>query len=352
MKKLITIIVVIAVVAGGALYLKYQKEKAAEAAVLISGNGRIEATEISIATKLAGRIDSIEANEGDFIKKGQVLAKIQDNLLQAQMAQAKANKEKAVTAEASARANIKVRESEVEAAKATVFEKESRVAADKKSYERAASLHEKQVISDQELDEKEAKYLTSAAAVATAKANQAKAEAAVESAKADAIGAKAAIAAADADIASIQADLDECLLYSPRDGRIQFRISEPGEVLASGGRVLNLVDLTDVYMTFFVPERVAGKLKIGAEARIVLDAMPKYAIPANISFVASVAQFTPKSVETEIERQKFMFRVKARIKPELLEEYKEFVKTGLPGVAWVKLDDGMEWPANLQLRSK
>jgi HlyD family secretion protein len=119
-------------------------------------------------------------------------------------------------------------------------------------------------------------------------------------------------------------------------------------VLAAGGKVLNLVDLTDVYMTFFLPEAVAGKLAIGAEARIVVDAAPDWVIPAQVTFVADVAQYTPKTVETETERQKLMFRVKANIATELLRQHIELVKTGLPGVAYVRWRNDATWPDSLQ----
>ena len=134
-----------------------------------------------------------------------------------------------------------------------------------------------------------------------------------------------------------------------RDGRVQVRVAQPGEVLGGGGRVLNLLDLSDVYMTFFVPETVAGRVALGSEVRIVLDAAQGAVIPASVSFVASQAQFTPKTVETESEREKLMFRVKARIAPELLNKRLEQVKTGLPGMAYVKLDADAEWPAHLQV---
>ena len=124
-------------------------------------------------------------------------------------------------------------------------------------------------------------------------------------------------------------------------------IAEPGEVLAAGGRVVNLVDLADVYMTFFLPEREAGRVAMGADVRLILDAVPQYVIPAKVSYVASVAQFTPKTVETESEREKMMFRVKARIDPALLREHMEQVKTGLPGIAWLKLDADVPWPDEL-----
>ncbi|HRO62029.1 MAG TPA: HlyD family efflux transporter periplasmic adaptor subunit, partial [Burkholderiaceae bacterium] len=146
------------------------------------------------------------------------------------------------------------------------------------------------------------------------------------------------------------ADIADSVLRSPRDGRVQYRIAQEGEVLGAGGAALNLVDLGDVYMTFFVPETDAGRVALGSDVRIVLDAAPQYVIPARVSFVASVAQFTPKTVETASERQKLMFRVRARIDRELLEKHLEQVKTGLPGVAWLKLDDQAQWPEHLAVR--
>lgn len=158
------------------------------------------------------------------------------------------------------------------------------------------------------------------------------------------------MSAATASISRIEADIRDSELRSPRDGRVQVRVAQPGEVLGAGGRVLNLLDLSDVYITFFLPETVAGRVALGSEVRIILDAAPEYVIPATVSFVASAAQFTPKTVETASERQKLMFRVRAQISQELLREHLDQVKTGLPGVAWVKLDASAEWPQNLSLR--
>lgn len=163
------------------------------------------------------------------------------------------------------------------------------------------------------------------------------------------ISARSGVKAAQATIARIQTDIDDSVLTAPRDGRVQYRIAQPGEVLAAGGKVLNLVDLADVYMTFFLPETVAGRVPLGADVRIILDAAPEYVIAARISYVASVAQFTPKTVETASERQKLMFRVKARIDPDLLLRHLEQVKTGVPGVAWLKIDDAQVWPDALKV---
>ena len=109
------------------------------------------------------------------------------------------------------------------------------------------------------------------------------------------------------------------------------------------------MDLSDVYMTFFLATENAGRIPLGAEVRIILDAIPQYVMPAKISFVSSVAQFTPKSVETAEERQKLVFRIKAQIDPTLLREHIEQVKTGVPGMAYVRIED-RPWPAELQIK--
>jgi HlyD family secretion protein len=314
------------------------------------GNGRLEATEVNITTKLSERIAAIHVNEGDYVKKGQVLAEMQTDVLKAELAQAKAKRAQAAAAKASANAAIELRKGELASAQATVIQKQSSLDGAKKRYERAQTLLKDAAMSKQQFENDETLYKTNLAELAAVQAKVKQAEAAVQAAIAESFGASANIQAADADIARIEADLKDSQLTAPLDGRIQYRISEPGEVLGSGGKVLNLVDLSDVYMTFFLPEEAAGRVKIGADVRILLDAIPNIPIPAKVTFVSSVAQFTPKTVETQIERQKLMFRVKARINPELLKKYIEWVKTGLPGVAWVKINPDAEWPEFLQLR--
>ncbi len=312
------------------------------------GNGRLEATEVDVASKIAERIDRILVEDGTLVKKGQLLAQMQTNVLNAELDIAKAKHRQSVTSAASAKAKIEVKKGELEAAKAVVKQKSSNAANAKKRYERAKQLLQTQAISSQAYDNDETIFLTAEAELAAAQASVKQAEAEVNSAIADAAGADANIQAMAAEIARIQADVDDSRLTAPIDGRVQYRIAEAGEVISAGGRVLNLVDLTDVYMTFFLPEGVAGKVAIGADARIILDALPDVAIPARITFVADVAQFTPKTVETQTERQKLMFRIKAKIAPELLRKYIEYVKTGLPGVAYVKIDPNAKWPEFLK----
>ena len=359
MKKIIISLLVIAAI-GMTWYLvkSYKEEAIYKNPSFASGNGRLEATEINIAAKLAGKIEQLMVDEGDYVKAGQTLVQMQINTLVAELEQANATIKVKEAELEQAKAQLKVEEASLAAANASLASAKSALAAKtstfnnaKSRYERSKELMEKDVTSRQNFENDEALFQSAAADVDSAKADIQSVEASIQSVEASIVSdkaaiqkAEAAILAAKADADRIQADIDDSTLTAPLDGRIQYRIAEVGEVLSSGGRVLNLVDLTDVYLTFFVPEETAGKIALGADARIVLDANPDAVIPASISYVASVAQFTPKTVETKVEREKLMFRVKAKISADLLKQYVEYVKTGIPGVAWVRLDDKEPWP--------
>jgi len=316
----------------------------------VSGNGRVEATDIDIATKLAGRVQNMLVDEGDFVKAGQPLAQMQVDVLDAQRDEARAQSAQAVTAVASAEAQVAARKSDTTAAEATVTQRASELDAAQRRFARVKTLSTNGVATMQELDDNRAAVQGAEAAVTAAQAQVEAAEAAVKAAQAQVSGANSGVTASEATIARVEADIVDSQLKSPRDGRVQYRVAQPGEVLAAGGKVLNLVDLNDVYLTFFLPETAVGKVPLGSEVRVILDAAPQYVIPAQVSFVATVAQFTPKTVETATERQKLMFRVKAQFSRELLQKNLKLVKTGLPGVAWLKLDAKAQWPANLTIK--
>ena len=186
--------------------------------------------------------------------------------------------------------------------------------------------------------------------MAAASADVAAADSAVATARLMITVAADSVAVANARIDRIKADINDSTLKAPRDGRVQYRVAQPGEVLGAGGKVLNMVDLTDVYMTFFLPTEEAGQVQQGAEVHLVLDALPELVIPARATFVANVAQFTPKTVETAVERQKLTFRIKAHVDKDLLKKYIRDIKTGLPGTAYVRIDPRAEWPAHLKVR--
>jgi len=313
------------------------------------GNGRIEAVEIDVAAKTAGRVKDILANEGDFVRAGQELARMDTAVLEAQLREAEAQLRRALIGIETAQSQVTQREAEKQAAEALIAQREAELDAAQRRVARSEELAPKGAVPVSKLDDDRATFQAAKAAVGAAEAQAAAAQAAIGRAKSDVTGAEATVEAARATIQRIQADIDDSVLRSPRDGRVQYRVAQPGEVLSPGGVVLNMVDLSDVYMTFFLPTEQAGRVALGTEARLVLDAAPQYVIPAQISFVADVAQFTPKTVETKEERQKLMFRVKARIDPDLLRKHLRQVKTGLPGMAYVRLDPRVDWPAELQI---
>ena len=347
MNKKLTIAALIVAAAALGAYGWQQWRSAQASEGFVSGNGRIEATEIDVATKLPGRIEEVLVSEGEFVKAGQPLARMQIDTLQAQREEAEAGRQQALHAAAAAEAQVALRRSDVAAAQALIVQRDAELDAAQRRLARSETLAKEGAASGQELDDDRARVRGAEAALAATRAQATAAEAAVKAAEAQVVGARSSVEAAAATVARIEADLADSVLKAPRRGRVQVRVAQPGEVLGAGGRVLNLLDLSDVYMTFFVPETAAGRIALGTEVRIVLDTAPDYAIPARVSFVASQAQFTPKTVETASERQKLMFRVRAQIPPELLQQYIEQVKTGVPGVAWVKLDPDAAWPASL-----
>ena len=347
--RLILLAIAVAVLAAGA-YAWTTLRPQGPGDGLVSGNGRIEATEIDVAAKLGGRVQSIVVKEGEFVKAGQPLAHMQIDTLEASHDEAKARHQQAVAAVANAEAQVAVRESDRQAALALVAQRQSELDAAQRRLARSQTLVREGASSDQEVDDDRARERSLEAAVVASRAQAEAAQAAITAARTQVASARAAVTAAQATVARIKADIDDSALVAPRSGRVQYRIAQPGEVIGGGGKVLNLVDLSDVYMTFFLPEPVAGRLALGSEVRIVLDAAPQLVIPAKVSFVASTAQFTPKTVETASERQKMMFRVKAQIAPELLQKHVQLVKTGLPGMAWLKLDAAAPWSAHLAVK--
>lgn len=346
LKNWIIAIVVIAAVAGAYYALRIYDGSGLPAGIA-GGNGRIEATEIDISTKTPGRIKEILVDESAFVSAGQVLAVMDTQQLEAQKKQAEASLQRAVISVDTARSLLSQREAEREAAAAVIGQHEAEQDGAERKLARTEQLVRTNTTSQQTLDDDRAAAQRARAAVAAAKASLSASEAAIGAARAQIIDAEASVVAAQAAIEIIVADINDSTLRSPREGRVQYRVAQPGEVLSSGGRVLNIVDLSDVYMTFFLPTEQAGRIQMGSEVRLVLDAAPQYVIPATASFVADVAQFTPKTVETEEERQKLMFRIRAKISPDLLREHIQYVKTGLPGMAYVRIAQEAEWPAHL-----
>ena len=288
---------------------------------IVKTNGRVEATQIDISAKYAGRLAEVKVNEGDDIKAGQVVARISSPEYEAQLRSAQSQVLRAKQALAETNANIAQRTSDVTLATTDL--------------ERGQQLVKKGFLTKQVFDQRVAKAETAQALLKAAEAQRDQAQHAINSAE------------ADAD--RLEAILVDLALIAPRSGRVQYRLARSGEVVGAGTRVLTLLDLSDVYMTIFLPATQAGRLELGDEARITLDPWPGYVIPANISFVAADAQFTPKTVETAEERAKLMFRVKLQVDPEVLKKYRRHVKTGVRGMGFVRTMS-VAWPTDLAVK--
>ena len=260
-----------------------------------SSNGRIEGTEIDIAPRNGQRIIEMLVREGDYVETGQVVARMDTDVLQADLKEAIAKLLQAESLVAVSEKELLQRQSDKTAAGAQLKKDEAELENAEKTLARSTALAPEGAFSQQEFDNDQARYKAAHAARDASLAKVENADAAIARVREQIIGDQAIIAAAEAAMARIQVDINDSTLTCPREGRVQYRVAQIGEVVASGGRIVRMLDLTDIYMTFFLPTDLVGRIPIGDEARIVLDAFPDYVIPAYISFISDVAQFTPKT---------------------------------------------------------
>jgi HlyD family secretion protein len=283
---------------------------------IASGNGRVESKEVDVASKLPLKVKEVLVQEGDLVKPGQVLVKMDTTTLEAELLESQ-NK-------------LAAAKEQLAVAKAAITKTKSQINLAKIEKKRAGALVKERAGSQRELDVKTAAVQTTTAGLGEDVGNLAVAEQQVK--------------VAEADVQTKQSRIDDATLTSPVIGRVLYRLAEPGEVLAAGGKALTVVDFSDIYMEIFLPSNQAGSLKIGSEARITLDSVPGKVAAAKVSFVSPEAQFTPKQVETKSEREKLMFRVKISVPKELVLANIERIKTGVRGMGYVKYRENATWP--------
>jgi len=303
--------------AGGYWWATWQP---AVPAGIAYGNGRLEADPIDISTKFAGRVLELRVDEGAVVKAGEVLAVMDTRDIEASLNKARAQVERA--------------EKAVNEAVANVDHARSVVTFARQEMERSQKLVEKGWTTRETYDQRHQQLEAAVAAEIAAQARTTQAEHALEAAR--------------QDVQYYNVTIADNTLRAPRDGRIEYRISNVGEVLPAGGKVFTMLDTSYVYMDVYLPTMEASRIKIGADARILLDAFPDRSVPASVSYIADKAQFTPKMVETHTEREKLMFRVRVRVNADLARAHADAVRSGLPGVAYVKFDPKVAWPARLQ----
>lgn len=320
-KITILILILLAVGAGGAWYW-WQSQQSKLPEGLVFGNGRIESNQVDVATKSAGRVREVLAQEGDLVSAGQVLARIDTAELQAQRAKYAAD--------------VTSQEASMLEAKATVAQRQAELNLKEANLRRALTLVGTGAVSQQTRDQAQSEH-DSARAI-------------LEAAQKTVTARAQSIAAAKALVDQIDVQIADATLLAPVRGRVLYRLANPGEVVSAGGKVLTIINLSEIYMEIYLPSAQVMRVAIGSQARIQFDGAD-FAVPAKVSFVSPEAQFTPKQIETRSERDKLMFRVKLRIPPSLIERHIEQVKTGTRGTGYVRLDPNPpNWPDNLQKR--
>lgn len=327
---------------------------------LIQANGRIEGDGITLSSKVAGRITAVDVREGHAVKAGQILVRIDDAQVRTRVEQARAAAATLESQIASARLAIALLRREtplaVEAARAAVDRAEASVAAAqaaermaRRDADRATDLIAKGFTSSQQSERAQLALdtATSDLGAARAAALQARKQLAladlggerVRVKEADLLTLQAQLRQTQALLAEAQSVLADLTLLAPAPGVVASRIREPGEVVAAGAPVLELIDLDQLYLKVYVPEAQIGKLRLGLAAKVYTDAFPDQPYDATVRYIATRAEFTPKEVQTPDERVKLVYAVRL-----YLDENPEHRLTpGLPADAIIRWREDAPW---------
>ncbi|SLM47278.1 putative Secretion protein HlyD [Nitrospira japonica] len=327
---------------------------------LIQANGRIEGDHVTVASKFPGRIVELHAREGAKVTKGAVLIRLDDvqmrakvdqaaRLVDTESAQVEAahtqlavlNLEVPLSIEA---ASAKVASANAAVAKARAVEYEAR-----QDVGRMRALIREQAVSQQQLDQAEARWKVAVTEISVAKASLDHATKELGQAELgwQRIRAKEAEVAAlerqrdqaDAALAEARSILQDLTIVAPADGTVTTRMVDVGEVVAGGAPLLELVDLDKLYLQVYVPEVQIGKIGLDLPARIYTDAFPDQPFEATVRYIASKAEFTPKEVQTPDERVKLIYAVRLYVK----DNPEHRLTPGLPADAIIRWMDNAAW---------
>ena len=341
--------VLIAAAAGGGWWLYQQQESTALPDFVFHSNGRLELNRLDVASLYPGRVERVLVAEGDAVKANEVLVDLSSAQSSGQLAAAQATTLRAAELVQRARAGVTQAQQAVARADAEIaaYRQQQKVA--KLELDNAKQMRREDLVSASELAKRQADFERATASVKAAQAARAEAQAAVAQGQAAVAEAEAGVkqAQAQADTAA-SADADMAI-RSPLTARVEYRLVEPGTVIGAGSRVISLLDPADVSMNVFLPNATVGGLRVGDEARLVLDGIDAV-FPAQVSFIASEAQFTPKAVETADEREKLVFRVKLKVPAEVAQRYDRLLKGGMTGDGYVRRDSSQAWPLALEVR--
>ena len=327
---------------------------------LLEASGRIEGRITTLTPKTAAWVVALHVDEGQPVRQGQLLATLDD---QAQRARVRAAEEQVQAlgrrlVAANGQLGMVERQTtlQIEQAAAAQREAHARVlrtradlAQSERDAQRAAMLVAKELIALQEGEHARLKAEVAANAVREAEEGLVSSEKRLALARVglqqidilraerDALARQRA--QADAQLAEQQTHVADFSVKSPIDGRVLTRTVERGERVEAGTQLFTLVDLDRLYVKIYVPEPSIGKVALGQEARVYVDAYPGRAFPARVSRVAQEAEFTPKNVETREERVKLVFAVEVA----LGENPEGVLKPGMPADALIRWRPDAPW---------
>ncbi|GAB4355334.1 MAG: efflux RND transporter periplasmic adaptor subunit [Immundisolibacter sp.] len=345
-------------IAAAAWWFEFRQESLPKG--LIQANGRIEGDHYTVAGKVPGRVVEVLAREGDAVKDGQVLTRLDDAQVQAKVDQARAAVDALEAQVAAARTALDTLKEQVplqvETAKAGVAHAEAALAAAKARAQQAAKdasrlqdLLQKKFVDEQRAEQAQlawkvarAEQDTAMAALTQARKRLAQAQLGREQIRTreqELTALEAQLEQARAALVEAQSVADDLLIHAPASGIVTTRIVDEGEVVAAGSPLFDIVDLDRLYLKVYIPEKEIGKVRLGLPARIYTDALPDQPFPATVRYIASQAEFTPKEVQTPDERVKLVYAVKL-----YLEENPEHRLTpGLPADAVIRWKEEAPW---------
>ena len=308
-KKRIIGLVVIAVAAIGAYayFDHWRGERVANGEIVLYGN--VDIREADLAFNVGGRIKTMEVEEGDRVKKGQLLATLEPETYQAQVDAAKASVEAQMAALDRLLAGS--RPEEIKEARANLQAIQANLEDAKVNLKRTEELARTQVAAQQKLDQNRASVKNLQAELAAA---QQRLTLAIQGPrKEDIAQARAMLAAQEAQLALATSQLDYTKLFAPDDGVIKTRIVEPGAVVQAPAPVYTLALSNPVWVRTYIPEPDMGKIHPGMKALVYTDSEPGKAHEGWVGFMSPVAEFTPKAVETSDVRTSLVYRVRVYV---------------------------------------
>ena len=359
-QRYVLLAIALAVVVTGYGLYEYAASRAALPEGLIQANGRIEGDAVAIASKVAGKIVGIEVREGDAVKAGQLLVRLDDAQLRARVAQAAAATATLESQGASARLGIDLLTKEVPLtvdasragigrAQAAVAKAEATERQARRDADRARDLVAKGFVSGQQsertqlaLDAAASEVTSAVETLVQSRKQHAQAELGavrIRAKEAEYLALQAQLRQTQAALAEAESVLADLTIRAPAAGVVATRIREPGEVVSAGAPLLELVDLDQLYLKVYVAEAQIGKLRLGLPAHVYTDAFPDQPFEAIVRHISSRAEFTPKEVQTPDERVKLVFAVKLYIN----SNPDHRLTPGLPADAVIRWKEEVKW---------